>query len=267
MKLVYCTLILLISCNLSFAKNAERQIGTEDSGRVYHDKPNTEVLRILTYNVRNCSGMDGKTDYSRVADVITAIHPEAVALQELDSVTSRSNGSDVLKVLANKCLMNYIYGASIPYKGGKYGIGVLSREMPLKTSFVPLPGREEKRGLLIAEFLDYVLFCTHFSLTESDRLASVKIINLKVHEFQKPVILAGDFNASPSSNAINSLSGEWINLSGKKPTFPSNQPVECIDYVWGFSCCNQHIQVIKQEVVPEKMASDHRPVFVDIRLK
>ena len=227
-------------------------------------KPDKSIVRILTYNVRNCKGMDDKTDYDRVAAVIQAIHPEVVALQELDSVTTRSNGVNVLKILAEKCGMKYVYGASMPYRGGKYGIGILSRETPLNNSFQSLQGREEKRGLLMAEFKDYLLFCTHFSLTEADRAMSVQLINQKAKELHKIIFLAGDLNASPESEAIYSLSKYWINLSGKQPTFPSSEPKECIDYIWGINCCDFTYKIIRQEVPPEKIASDHRPVFVDV---
>ena len=262
------TFLFLLAIAFLFTTSAIGQ--TVDSVAIseYHyGEPANGVLRILTYNVRNGKGMDEKTDYNRVAAVIQAIHPEVVALQELDSVTTRSNGADVLQVLAEKCGMKSVYGASIPYRGGKYGIGILSQETPLKTSFITLPGREEKRGLLMAEFKNYIFFCTHFSLTEADRIASVELINQKAKESQKRVFLAGDLNTSPKSEAINLLSENWINLSGIQPTFPSTGPMECIDYIWGINCCNFKYSIIRQEVVPDKSASDHRPVFVDISFK
>ena len=230
-------------------------------------KPDHDIVRILTYNVRNCRGTDEKTDYDRIAAVISAIHPQVVALQELDSATMRSSGIDVLKVIAKKCRMKYTYGASISYQGGKYGIGILSKDAPLKSSFFSLPGKEEKRGLLIAEFKNYILFCSHFSLTEADRSLSVQIINQKAKEFHKRVIFAGDLNAPPQSEAIHSLSESWINLSGTWPTFPSEGPKTCIDYIWGTRCCNYSYTIIKQEVVPDRVSSDHLPVFVDVKFK
>ena len=233
----------------------------------HYQKPDAGVHRILTYNVRNCRGMDGKTDYDPVAAVINAINPEVAAIQELDSVTIISNGVDVLKAIAEKCGMEYIFAASIPYGGGKYGIGILSKEKPINTSFFPLPGREEKRGLLMAEFKEFIFFCSHFSLTAADRVASVHLISQKAKDLHKRVILAGDLNASPESEAINILSENWINLSGKQPTFLSSGPNKCIDFIWGINCCNFIYNIMKQEVVPEKTASDHAPVFVDVKFK
>ena len=268
MKHLRITALLVLS--ISFVLNqsiAGQDNNTDGTQKYQYAKPDKGVVRILTYNVRNCRGMDDKIDYERIAAIINAILPQVAALQELDSATTRSKGRFVLKSVAEKCGMKYFYGASIPYQGGKYGIGILSHETPLKTSFLPLPGREEKRGLLMAEFKDYIFFCSHFSLTEADRVTSVQLINKKGKELHKRVILAGDLNASPESEAINSLSGNWINLSGKQPTFPSPEPGTCIDYIWGYNCCNFTYNIIKQEVVPEKVASDHRPVFVDVRFK
>ena len=39
-----------------------------------------------------------------------------------------------------------------------------------------LPGREEARALIMAEFEDYIYCCTHLSLTEEDRMTSLEMI-------------------------------------------------------------------------------------------
>ena len=40
--------------------------------------------RLMSYNVRNCMGLDGEISYDRVARVINDAAPDAVAVQELD---------------------------------------------------------------------------------------------------------------------------------------------------------------------------------------
>jgi hypothetical protein len=57
-------------------------------------------LRIMSYNIRNAKGMDNKIDYSRIAHIISTVNPEIVSVQELDSATSRSGNTDVLKEVA-----------------------------------------------------------------------------------------------------------------------------------------------------------------------
>ena len=58
-----------------------------------------DVLRLMTYNVRNANGMDGICNYQRVANVINNARPDIVAIQELDSMTARSNRTDVLNCI------------------------------------------------------------------------------------------------------------------------------------------------------------------------
>ncbi len=231
------------------------------NGDVYPKKKG--ALRVMSYNVRNGRGLDEKTDLSRIVNVFQRTHPDVVAVQELDSATQRSNGVYVLKEIGEQVKMHYTYGPAIEYKGGKYGVGILSKEKPLSVRQIPLPGREEKRTLLLAEFKNYVLACSHFSLTEADRLESIEIIRSQVKGFDKPVLLAGDLNDLPGSKMIESLSGDWKNLSGTAFTFPANEPNKCIDYIFG----SGKMKLIQSVVVDEPIASDHRPLFVDVKLK
>lgn len=130
-----------------------------------------DVLRLMTYNVRNANGMDGICNYQRVANVINNARPDIVAIQELDSMTARSNRTDVLKELAERTQLHPCFAPAIDYDGGKYGIGILSKETPLRVQTFALPGREEARTLLVAEFPEYVFACTHLSLTEEDEVS------------------------------------------------------------------------------------------------
>jgi len=222
-------------------------------------------LVILTYNVRNCRGLDNKTDYIRVADIIKRINPHLVAIQELDSATQRSGGVVVLDVLASETKMYPVYGASIPYQGGKYGVGILSREKPLKWRSVPLPGREENRSVLIVEFENYIFCSTHFSLTEEDRLKSVEILNSLFIGSPKAVFLAGDFNAPPESEVLTNLQTRWQLLNNPAdPTIPADNPRRCIDFIFRFKTENTSTIIQKSIVEKEPVASDHLPVWVKV---
>ena len=156
-------------------------------------------LRVMSYNVRNCRGMDEVVDYQRVADIMNRVDPDVIAVQELDSASVRSNGVFALKELADRTRMYYTYGPSIDYQGGKYGIGILSKEKPLSYWMLPLPGREERRLLLVAEFKEYVMCCSHFSLTKEDQVLSVPIILDALKDIRKPLFLAGDMNSIQGS--------------------------------------------------------------------
>ena len=58
------------------------------------------TLRVLTYNIHHGEGADGRVDLARLAGVVTSVHPDLVALQEVDEGTERASGVDELAELA-----------------------------------------------------------------------------------------------------------------------------------------------------------------------
>lgn len=166
MRKSLCVCILLLSvCNLLAAE--------------------PEGLRLMTYNIHHAEGMDGRLDCERIARVLLSKSPYCVAVQEIDSATAQVEGLDILQKIAGNMKMFPVFSATMPYLGGKYGIGLLCKEKPIAVHHVPLPGREEVRMLLIAEFERFI-GCTHFSLTQEDRKLSVERIRGSLKIFQKP---------------------------------------------------------------------------------
>ncbi|MDO4558388.1 MAG: endonuclease/exonuclease/phosphatase family protein, partial [Planctomycetia bacterium] len=167
--------------------------------------------------------------------------------------------------LAEKTGMTATFGPAIDFQGGKYGVGILSKQKPLRSRTVPLPGREERRVLLIAEFPEFVCFCTHFSLTPEDRLRSAEIIATELEKYERmPVFLAGDFNAEPGDAPIVELEKAWKVLSPDVPTFPADRPVVRIDFVFG-AHLSEWMKVTETRVIDAPVQSDHRPVLVVVR--
>ncbi len=223
-------------------------------------------LRIMTYNIRNGKGMDMKYDPKRTALAITQYHPDIVAIQEVDSATNRSNKAFVLGALSELTGMHYFYAPAINFDGGKYGTGLLSKEKPLRTRYIPLPGKEEQRVLLIAEFDKFVIFGVHLSLTSADRLSSIRIIEQELAGITKPVFIAGDFNAKPNSDEIKLLDKTFKVLTPLTNTHPADKPKTCIDYI-AVDKKTYKPELFKNSlVVNEPKASDHRPVLLDVKL-
>lgn len=222
-----------------------------------------QQLQIMSYNVRHCAGMDLVIDYDRTAAVIVQQQPDVVALQELDSMTGRSGNRDQLGELASRTGYHPVFGAAIEFNGGLYGVGILSREMPVSTKRIPLPG-EEPRLLLVVELKDFVIACTHLDLNEAQRLASVPLIVEEAQRWQKPFLLAGDWNDTPDSKLLKAMTQYFTVLSGDEATYPADEPTECIDYVAAF---NGRAEAIGSLVIDEPEASDHRPLVVWVRLR
>lgn len=224
-------------------------------------------LTLLTYNVRHGEGMDGKTDYARQAEVIRRSGAQFVALQEIDSVTARSGGRDVLRELALETRLYPTFARAIGYGGGAYGVGILSVERPLSVRRIALPGREEGRVLLVAEFSRFVLGCTHLSLTEADRMASLPLIVREAERQRKPFVLAGDWNAHPNSEFVKAAKQHFALLSPTdKATYPADKPNECLDYVALYKGNAPEPYKPWNSVLKAPNESDHRPVSVVLQM-
>lgn len=222
-------------------------------------------LKVMTYNVHNGVGLDKVRDHARIGELIKAQKPDVVAIQEVDSLTNRSGRLLVLNEIAEAAGMTPIFAPAIDFDGGKYGIGLLVSEQPLQVRAIPLPGREEARVMIMAEFESYVAVCTHFSLTPADALASAKIVKSLLSGMQKPVILMGDLNSNPGDDAMQELATDFVSANpGGAPTFPANNPQICIDHI--LISRSTPVEIISVEILPEPLASDHRPIAATLRL-
>lgn len=230
--------------------------------------PKENTLHLMTYNIHNAIGMDDKVDIKRVSEVILQEAPDVVAVQEVDSVTERSGKTDLLKVMGEQTGMYASFAPAIEYQGGKYGIGILSKTAPKSLKQIPLPGREEARTLLLAEFEEYYFACVHLSLTDEDRKTSAELIRQALPETDKPVFLAGDWNMEAASPEFEEMEKAFVILNDTTVhTCPSPQPEACIDYIAVARQDEQGIPVktLKKTVIEEIVASDHRPVVVTVK--
>lgn len=233
-------------------------------------------IRVMTYNVHHGAGLDKKLDLARIARVVTKYHPEVVALQELDSCTHRTNGVYQLGELAEQTQMTGTFAKAIPFGGGSYGVGILSKEKPLSVRRVVLPGREESRVLLMAEFSRYIFACTHLSLTPEDSERSFDIIRAEAQKAGKPFIVAGDWNLDARSEQIKQIRRDFNLANGAhsqedwnfSPTFPADKPDSCLDYIGIYRPTDGGlIPSGLARPVSEKVASDHRPLFGVLQFK
>lgn len=234
-------------------------------------------LRLITYNV----GVFNKyleDDYRLVADVLSHERPDAVALNELDSCTRRTGGVFQLERIAS--LMGgwaFRFGAAMPFGGGSYGDGVMTRDGILRTQTAVLPqaGGAEPRALVIVETEDYVFAATHLDhVSAAAQHEQVRAIDSLVARFvagvRKPVFLAGDMNAAPDSETIRLFRQRWHLLTPTDGgTYPSDPPRECIDYIFawrdGVPCEVVEARVLNRSAAGDlRRASDHLPVLLEV---
>ena len=201
-------------------------------------------LKVLSYNLR----FGERASLEELAAFIKEQDPDIVALQEVDCRTNREltphqHGKDFATELGFRTGMLAAYGKTIPYAGGYYGIGILSKYPLAKVERIYLPktvNGKEQRAVLVAtvEYREgqYITFAsTHLDYTNTEeRQVQVEKLNDVLTAQPYPVIVAGDFNARPDSKEISEGMAAWETLSDGKPTVSADAPRSTIDYIFSY---------------------------------
>ena len=225
-----------------------------------------DSLKVMSYNIHAGIGVDGKRDLDRIAEIIKGQDPDFVGLQEVDDKVTRTGWVDQMDELARKTGMFHYFAPAIQFQEGLYGVGALVKKKPLHWYTIPLPDLDEARVLLVLEYEDYVLLNTHLPLNERSRVSAIDSINRIAKGSRKPVILTGDFNAVPDSAEIMAMSEEWQTLSDvNKFTCPAENPSITLDYIMGYKVDGVKYKAVKSSVLNEPDASDHLPVYVEVK--
>lgn len=251
--------ILLISaCLLAFTATAQGH---------------NDTIRVMTFNLH--AGHDASLQ--QLGQFIKQYQPDFVALQEVDHYTRRANcpqqnNRDFITELAYYSGMQGFFGPAINFSGGHYGIGLLSLHQFVDVHNIKLPhpvGRMEQRGLLQGTFVladgdTIMMACTHLEAFDSvSRAAQAQFILDRFSCTALPVILAGDFNASPDDPVMGLLMSQWTDCTTNDFTFSVKSPSKKIDYI--LTQPKQAWHTIDSHVIPVEM-SDHYPVIATLVL-
>ena len=233
------------------------------------------TFKTMSYNIhRGISPVTNTIDLQWIADVINNRNPkpDLVALQEVDVFTNRS-GSNInqAKVLAEKTGMYFAFFRAMYYDGGEYGDAILSK-YPIRAYYryvLPANGGEGRSMGMIEVMIDGKPFnfaVTHLDhLSETTRVLQATEINRMVKDFRYPVILGGDFNATPGSSTVTKLKTYLtLGCNGACPlTASAANPNVSIDHFFyestGFNRFDYYTIVTQ--------ASDHLPLIATWTLK
>jgi endonuclease/exonuclease/phosphatase family metal-dependent hydrolase len=225
-------------------------------------------LEIVSYNIRHGRGMDDRVDLPRIAAVLRAQAPDIVGLQEVDQRVTRSGGAPQADSLGPLLGMHAAFGAFMPYQGGEYGLGILSKHPIVTSRAIRLPDGNEPRVALLAEIAlpghdTIAVVNVHFDWVQNDtlRFAQAAALTRVLDTLSRPWVLLGDFNDRPGSRTLALFTSRAT--EARKPasdhfTFSSTEPTQEIDFI--FAAPTQAWRVGEARVITEPMASDHRPV-------
>jgi endonuclease/exonuclease/phosphatase family metal-dependent hydrolase len=242
------------------------------------------VLRLMTYNVHGCGGMDGRVSPRRVARAIRGQMPDIVGLQELDLGRRRSRAEDQAAIIARELGMHVVFCPTVTRGEEHYGHALLSR-WPIeivkraRLPYDPTSWWQEPRSAIWARVdVDGQIvnvITTHLGLGPRERVLQVQA--LLGEEWiggipaTEPVLLCGDFNALPGSAPYRLTAGKLrdVQSAGRdhRPlaTFSSMQPLVRLDHIFTTKHFErQRVVVVRNDLT--RVASDHLPLVADLRI-
>jgi len=241
-----------------------------------------DQLRLMTYNVHGCAGMDGRVSPRRVARVIAAQATDLVALQELDLGRRRSRAEDQAAMIARHLGMHVVFCPTVTRGTEHYGHALLSR-WPIeivKRAMLPHDPRgwwKEPRAALWARVLvngtAVHVVTTHLGLGRFERVLQMRMLLSdewlgRIPETE-PILLCGDFNLTPGSPPYRLAAARLRDVqaarAGHRPlsTFSSLRPFIRLDHIFLSKRFEvQHVFVPRNELT--RVASDHLPLVADL---
>ena len=241
-------------------------------------------LRVATYNVHGCVGMDRQRSEARIAGVIAEMSLDVIALQELDLGRRRSAGADQTRIIAEQLGWYSHFYPAMRRDDEHYGNAILSRYRITFRRAVRLPGRppffcRENRAAIEVEIQTNLgkvhIINTHLGLGWRERFLQAQLFtSAEWHAAiagDTPLILLGDFNSLRGSRAYRTLNRhlrdvrELIESTGPIPTFPTRFPLLAVDHIF-VNGAVQPLSLTVHRSSLARIASDHFPLMTEIVL-
>ena len=89
--------------------------------------PRVQSVRVTTYNIHKCMGLDRRVRPKRIAEVLKEIDADVVALQEVAGMDEAAREHNHVHAIAEELGMDFRIGENRKLRGGAYGNAVLSR--------------------------------------------------------------------------------------------------------------------------------------------
>jgi endonuclease/exonuclease/phosphatase family metal-dependent hydrolase len=239
------------------------------------------AVRIATYNVHKCRGLDRRTNPDRIAGVISKLDADIVAVQEIvDAPNGRPEFDQVRRIRSKLTGYEICFGENRTLHGGRYGNLTLSR-LPLKDceNYDITWRHRERRGCLRSDVVlpggaVLHLFNVHLGTSFVERRhQGRKLLGDEVlsrGEYTGPKIVVGDFNEWTRGLVSRLMSQAFEAAEPRKllrypRTYPGVFPVLHLDHFY----YDEHLRLSAFRVYRTRtslLASDHLPLVATFEI-
>jgi len=233
------------------------------------------TLRVATYNIHRCRGLDGRTRPDRIAAVLRAIDADVVALQEV--IGAGPHGGGHAEEIGAMLGMGWVMAPARQLRGHQFGNAVLSR-LPIAQhlehdlSWKTCEARRMQRVDIAADGCTLHLYNVHLGTAilerrhQAQRLASI----VTDRHVPGPKLVLGDFNEWMRGLATNLLTEKLnsVDLTSylrRRRTYPGLFPILHLDHIYYAG----RVEILGVELPRTRVslvASDHLPLVADVRL-
>jgi endonuclease/exonuclease/phosphatase family metal-dependent hydrolase len=233
-------------------------------------------LRIATYNVHRCRGLDRRTIPARIAEVLREIAADVVALQEV--IGAGPAGAGQAEEIGAALGMGWVMTTVRHLRNHLFGNVVLSRFPIVHHSHYDLSWRTcepracQRADLDLGQGRTLHVYNVHLGTAVLERRYQAPRLASFVHDHRVsgPKIILGDFNEWTRGLATRTLSSLFYSVDiqahlQRRRTYPGIFPLLHLDHIY----YEGKVEVRGVELPRTRkalIASDHLPLVANVRL-
>ncbi len=228
------------------------------------------TLRVASYNIRKCVGLDRRRDPDRVLGIIAELGADAVALQEADrrlgerpATLERGRIETITGLVPVDLAANDI---SLGWHGNAV---LLHPDYRVETvRRLDLPGLEPRGAVLIEAARNgrsFRMVAVHLGLTRAFRRRQLnEIVKAAAPRGpDMPTVILGDMNEWRNDRGLEPLEPDFT-VHAPGLSFHAARPVAALDRIAVRGMTLHDAGVHRSEAA--RLASDHLPVWADLRI-
>jgi endonuclease/exonuclease/phosphatase family metal-dependent hydrolase len=233
-------------------------------------------LRIATYNIHRCRGMDRRTAPQRIAEVLREIGADVVALQEV--IGAGPAGAGQAEEIGAALGMGWVMTSVRHLRRHLFGNVILSRYPIAHHSQYDLswktcePRACQRADLDLGPGRVLHVYNVHLGTAVLERRYQAPRLASYVHDhrIRGPKIILGDFNEWMRGLATKTLSSlfESIDIQShlkRRRTYPGIFPMVHLDHIYYEGDVEVHAVELPRHR-KALMASDHLPLVANLRI-